>query len=218
MLHNNISDAIVLIEKVKSTKQQEKANTSITRNNNVFFENLDKLVSVINTYLLVKEKFKFVLSDELNRTLNKLMRYAYDTIKRGSVTESYKFKDEVEKVLSEITLLWQRFFGDYNRKLFDDLNVYKTVVQNKQEIQVIIYSLSNCKEWSKLNAEKIEKYFLAKQEAEKLVKELNLDDEIIDFLKKANEGKAYLSDLNPKILDWIKKENLSNNIAVSIRF
>ena len=45
--------------------------------------------------------------------------------------------------------------------------------------------------------------------------ELGLDDEIITFLQNTNTGRATLQDLNDKVLDWIRDEQLEKKLRIS---
>ena len=52
-------------------------------------------------------------------------------------------------------------------------------------------------------------------EADHLIMELGLDDEIITFLQNTNSGRATLQDLNDKVLAWIRDEQLERKIRIS---
>lgn len=52
-------------------------------------------------------------------------------------------------------------------------------------------------------------------EADNLIMELELDDEIITFLQNTNSGRATLQDLNDKVLAWIRDEQLERKIRIS---
>lgn len=52
-------------------------------------------------------------------------------------------------------------------------------------------------------------------EADYLIMELGLDDEIIAFLQNTNSGRATLQDLNDKVLAWIRDEQLERKIRIS---
>ena len=46
---------------------------------------------------------------------------------------------------------------------------------------------------------------------------MEFDSEIADFLRKVKDRNASLLDLTDSIIDWIRKENLSSNIMLSIK-
>ena len=51
--------------------------------------------------------------------------------------------------------------------------------------------------------------------AETLINKMDLDQEIIIFLTKITYGKATLTDLNEKVMAWIRKENLDSRVKLS---
>ena len=52
-------------------------------------------------------------------------------------------------------------------------------------------------------------------DAKSLIEGLGLDQEIIMFLQKMNNGKATLIDLNDNVLYWLKKESLDKRVKLS---
>ena len=65
--------------------------------------------------------------------------------------------------------------------------------------------------------EMINDYLLEKQKTEKLLKEMHFDDDIKEFLKKVTSRTATIADLTPQILDWIRFEDISYKIALTIK-
>ena len=53
--------------------------------------------------------------------------------------------------------------------------------------------------------------------AEEILSHMEFDAEIAGFLRKVKDKKASLSDLTDSIIAWIRKENLSSNIMLSIK-
>lgn len=51
--------------------------------------------------------------------------------------------------------------------------------------------------------------------ADDIINKMGLDDDIILFLQKANNGKATLLDLNEKVLKWLKDEKIENKIRIT---
>ena len=53
--------------------------------------------------------------------------------------------------------------------------------------------------------------------AKEILSHMEFDAEIAGFLRKVKDKKASLSDLTDSIIAWIRKENLSSNIMLSIK-
>lgn len=52
-------------------------------------------------------------------------------------------------------------------------------------------------------------------QANQIIQNLNLDQEVITFLGKITSGKATLKDLNEDVLQWMKDEQLLSKIKLS---
>jgi len=52
-------------------------------------------------------------------------------------------------------------------------------------------------------------------EANDLIGQLELNEAIVDFLKKMVEHRASLEDLTREVFDWIEKENLKKRVKLS---
>lgn len=63
---------------------------------------------------------------------------------------------------------------------------------------------------------KIEDFAKQLKRAESIISNLEMDDEITDFLKNVNSGNATLLDLNENILAWLRKENFEGKIKIGI--
>ena len=53
-------------------------------------------------------------------------------------------------------------------------------------------------------------------QASEIIKGMNADDEIISFITKVSSNQATISDLNEKILTWIKQNNYTSKIKITM--
>ena len=77
-----------------------------------------------------------------------------------------------------------------------------------------IQSIQAAETWD-LDISKYKNMHSGLEKAAQLILGLGLDEEIIQFLQKTNDGKATLKDLNERVLSWIHDENLEQKIRVS---
>ena len=111
MLQDNLDKAIDLIEQSNENKRTEKESSEAIRKNNSFFNGLEQLSNTVNIYVLVKEKFGFVISVDVKEQLNQLMEYAYQMFQRENVTDVRTFQKNVDKVTKDIEQEWNIFFS-----------------------------------------------------------------------------------------------------------
>ena len=97
----------------------------------------------------------------------------------------------------------------------EDLGILKLVSNDKQEIQKILICFNNFSNWPDDNI--ATQYDNANQKAKEILAKMEFDDEIAAFLKKVKNKEASLLDLTDSIINWIRREELSGNIMLSIK-
>ena len=217
MLNERITEAIGKIDNVAKLKNKEKASDIIVRNNNAFFDGVTVLSGIINTCSLVRRRFGFALDQEQKKNIDRWCKYAREAFEKRTAYSPFEFKKSVKEISDQIDVAWQQFISDHYSDIKDELIIYRAVAVNKQEVNLLLTQLRSCDKWSGLTPEKVEKYFEARKSAEGLLQSLDLDDEILTFLKLVNGNQATLSDLSPNVYDWLKKEELTGSISLSIK-
>jgi len=217
MLQDNLDKAIDLIEQSNENKRTEKESSEAIRKNNSFFNGLEQLSNTVNIYVLVKEKFGFVISVDVKEQLNQLMEYAYQMFQRENVTDVRTFQKNVDKVTKDIEQEWNIFFSTQNRQLIADFKIYGILMGNNIKVRQIMYWFDKCSRFQEINDEGIANYFSAVKEAEAILKKMSFDEDIINFIQMANQGTALFSHLTPKIIEWIRKEDMAERIKISIQ-
>lgn len=81
-------------------------------------------------------------------------------------------------------------------------------------IQTYLNDIDAAKEWTGSIAS-LEKLKNALANAELMIGDLNMDQEIVAFLTKVTGGEARVSDLNDNVLNWINERDLGSRIKVS---
>ena len=217
MLYERITEAVGKIDTVAELKNKEKASDIIVRNNNAFFDGVSVLSSILSTCALVKHKFGFAPNQEQKKNIDRSCKYTREAFEKRTAYSPFEFRKSVKEISDQLDAAWQQFISKHYSDIRDELIIYRTVAVNKQEVNLLLTQLRSCDKWSGLTPEKVEKYFEARKNAEGLLQSLNLDDEILSFLKLANGNQATLSDLSPKVYDWLKKEKLTGSISLSIK-
>ena len=217
MLQDNLAKAIDLIEQSNENKRTEKESSEAIKKNNSFFYSLEQLSNTVNVYVLVKEKFGFMVSVDVQNRLNQLMEYVYQVFQRENVTDVRTFQKNVDKVTKDIEQEWNIFFSTQNRQLIADFKIYGILMGNNIKVRQIMYFFDKCSKFQKINAEGIANYFSAVKEAEAILKKMSFDEDIINFIQMANQGTALFSHLTPKIIEWIRKEDMAERIKISIQ-
>ena len=216
MLQKKINSTISLIEDVVYNKNIATEHENLARINSSFFDSLDRLTPTIQSYILAKKNFNFVITDFSNSKMRELISYSKETFNNSKAVKPDAFRKKVDSFIEEISLEWVTYFKNDNHELLSGLNIMVPVHSTPIVIKNCINTLRKCEKWP-LNQEMINDYLLEKQKAEKLLKEMHFDDDIKEFLKKVTSRTATIADLTPQILDWIRFEDISYKIALTIK-
>ena len=122
-----------------------------------------------------------------------------DLQKKTAIKNNKAMQDNADTKY-RLLLTQANHFVDVMVYLYTDLSVPKN-----HEILMSISELMNV----------LEQMHNGLNEADYLIMELGLDDEIIAFLQNTNSGRATLQDLNDKVLAWIRDEQLERKIRIS---
>lgn len=107
---------------------------------------------------------------------------------------------------------WVKQYADFTGPAVSTLEAIKEI--DPDRVNDCLEKIKPAKMWE-LDVKKFEKMSEGLKDADRLIIDLALDDEIIAFLQNTNSGKATLQDLNGKVLKWIRDENLEQKIRIS---
>ena len=98
-----------------------------------------------------------------------------------------------------------------------------SLVSDKNKIDTIRTNINNGSEWAGLLLKddgihtRLELLKDGIDQVNQLEYNLNLSDEIKDFLVKVTSGKARATDVNENIINWIIKENLIEKFVINFK-
>lgn len=217
MLLEKLNECRILIDEVSRNKMQNQENQNIAKRNNTFFDSLEnKFLPTIKSYDMISDIDNFALAEDTKEELNNLKEYIIGTFEKKAVVNAEKFQRNVKKVCEKIEKEWEIYFYETNEKMLDDLGVLKVISNNKMEISRITSRINKYKEWP-VNEEVKDFYLESKEKAYKILNEMEFDEEIEEFLIKVRDKEATLNDLTDSVIEWIRKEDLSSNIMLSIK-
>lgn len=216
MLHEKIQSTIGLIDDVIDNRQKDSDNANTAKRNNTFFDSLSKLTPSVTSFILAKKNFGFSLQSNTAAGLHDLMNYAKTTFTNEKAVNPVPFKQKVDVFVEAIAKEWEIFYKANNSELINGLNIIVLVHPTPIIVRSCITAFNKCEKWP-LTQESIDSYEVARQKADDLLKEMEFDDEIRDFLVKVRDRKATLTDITPSILEWIQSENIADKVSLSIR-
>ncbi len=179
-----------------------------------FSEVIKMVCSVVNHFVYTTKNAHFTCSEELNDRVKQLLQYSKNVVGSTAVKSDQVF--EIKKTLKEINndlaSEWESFYSEETRSVEDILSLARNVAG--AEVGTILADIHGGKDWN-ASDEKIKKMVDGISNAKSLISKLDLQDNVVAFLRKVMKQEATLADLDNEIMEWISKEKLKSKIKVS---
>ena len=108
--------------------------------------------------------------------------------------------------------VWSKQYVDLTGATVSTLEAIRGI--DPDNVGSCLQKIQPAENWN-LDVERYQTMHNGLNEADHLIMELGLYDEIITFLQNTNSGRATLQDLNDKVLAWIRDERLERKIRIS---
>ncbi|WP_395815308.1 hypothetical protein ACG3M1_09270 [Clostridium sp. C45] len=217
MLQEKLNISRVLMAEVSQNKQKDNEHQIVVRKNNTFFDAYAKhFIPIIKGYVICNRYKHINFSDKTEKELEKVIEDTKSVFDNKVVTGAERYRDHVKKLREQMETEWKLQTDEFLAGIKEELGILKLISNEKQEINRILQYMNNFSSWpTDENASKA--FDEAKRKADDILSQMEFDSEIADFLRKVKDRNASLLDLTDSIIDWIRKENLSSNIMLSIK-
>lgn len=147
--------------------------------------------------------------------LKDLLKSLNDCVSDSFVDEEmYKISEKNFKIVEkQIKSEWELFHKSKTISIKNTLNIIFNI--NKFNVERCLIDIGAADKWES----DIQKYQQMKKgldDAQNIIANLNLNDDVVVFLKKISTKRATITDLTPEIIDWIYKKNLEKKIKIVI--
>lgn len=192
---------------LKNQDEQEKVDAS--------YNKLVRQVQAFSRALEYAENnLGFVLPSSLKFKLISLLNHLKEIAQSGLVEKGNlaRVADEYKTIQSDSTKEWTKYYPAFTGATLNILKVISGIAYNKAP--GIIIDIQNAKKWTD-NLETLAGLKSAMDNAEELITSLDMDQDIVDFLGKMNQGRVTLCDLNDTILTWLEREGLKKRVKLT---
>lgn len=147
--------------------------------------------------------------------LKDLLKSLNDCVSDSFVDEEmYKISEKnFKNVEKQIKSEWEFFHKSKTISIKNTLNTIFNI--NKFNIERCLIDIGAAEKWES-DIQKYQQMKKGLEDAQNLIDNLNLNDDVVVFLKKISTKRATITDLTPEIIDWIYKENLEKKIKIVI--
>ena len=214
MLQNKIQSAMWLIQDVCDNREKQNEHETIAKRNTQFFEALKPLSQTVKSYITAHNYFSFTLEEENMHKLNELMNYAQNSISSKKAVSPEAFGKNVTELTGKVSDAWKLFFHDRFDNLISGLSIMMAVHPDPKQIPLLINSLKKCEKWP-LDKDSVSIFQAKEKEANDLLKNMEFDAEIRNFLDKVSSKSATINDMTQEVYQWLIKEKIAGKIKLT---
>ena len=218
MLIDVLDQSIVAMKEIQELEKSSNDVQKQRKNDRVYEAAVDESYSVVKAVSQGMHQIQFSVTQEIKNRMEVILRSCSDAVARGMVQEATA--NYIQKEINSIKKsILQEWLAHYHQVADQKINMLQTVKGIAPEKEKVDYAFNKIKygvswEFKQDNLDIMEKGL---QEADHILGNLGLNDEVTEFLKKVTAGKANVNDLTPNILSWLMEKNMSSKLAVSFR-
>ena len=178
------------------------------------FSDVIKRVSALVAHIVgATKKTSFRCSDELNSKLKELLQDSKDMTKTGAVRGDQVFviKKTLDEINNEASLQWDEYYAGETKSIEELLGLARNIAGS--DVGSLLMDIRSGKDW-KSNDTSFEKMMIGISNAKNLITKLDLQDNIVQFLKKMMNQEATLADLDEDVMEWISREGIKSKIKI----
>lgn len=205
------------IKDMKDLRQRQER-----RDNKAAQETLDQRFSVLTNQIhslmlalqYTKEEMQFQLNDQILIELESLLQES-----KGIVKSGFAEKDPIAQVENAHKTVQQNIKKDWSKHYSSMTNSTKSTLQvisgiDTEKVAKCLEGIAKGVSWT-TSIENFKAMNQSLAEAKDLIDGLGLDQQIIVFLQKMNNGKATVTDLDENVLRWLRDESLDKRVKLS---
>lgn len=123
-------------------------------------------------------------------------------------------KNAIELCRKNVDITWKEAANDLSCGVENSLVSLKGLMQNKQEAEELLKALQKAKVSIPGSSKAIDAFLDNVKKGKGMIDGLHLDEEAEKFVMRVRSQQATVADLTPHILDWLRNNNLMDNMKV----
>jgi len=171
---------------------------------------------------IATNKLDYTISGENIQLLEECAEQLDSVIEAGVVDSETLNKSRfmIKKVEPNLSKEWKSFYQKKTTGSISKLNSLGKLAHDSEWVNNSRQLISNASEWNGLlleddgNNSRLDLFIREIDEIDKLEQNLNISDEIKEFLVLVTTRKAKICDINEDVIDWIKNERLEDKFVI----
>ena len=185
---------------------------------NIFKGCISETIKMVNAVQKGYVEFSFKISLEQKQNLLRLIK-EYELCMNSRKIREDRVVDIQKKcnlVKKEIAREWDRWYTDFSSPVINMLQNVKKIMENQDKVTFAVNKIKEGKNWD-FKIEVLDRMKKGRMEADDIIRNLGLIEEVSIFLEKVSSGKATLSDLNDKVIRWLEEKKMAERLLISFR-
>lgn len=175
-------------------------------------EQLLNLIKPMQEKKLSPKVFTVEIKDSLQDAVDTCGQKTNDhTLDVSAVTA---LKNAIELCRKNVDITWKEAANNLSNGVENSLTSLKGLIQNKQEAEELLEALQKAKISIPRSSKAIDIFLENVKRGKDLIDGLHLDEETEKFIVKVRTQQATVADLSPHIMNWLKNNNLMDNMKV----
>ena len=214
MLINVLNDCIIemnIVRELETASADTKKQAVADYNFKILVGSLKKMVDEIQ--MAVNES-DFKPSSNIVTSLKGFVNSCNKIIMVGAANDSTtSFINKESKMLySDIAQEWGEYYSNTTKEILSLLETIKAIAPDKRA-QYVINKIKKASTWN-TNSANLKYMTDGLNEANQIIEDLSLDENIEEFLRLVGDGKATVQNLTQEIMEWVEKEKFAGKLSI----
>lgn len=214
MLSELIEANTALVSEFKIREEEEQKSSEQHNIDNNFTIAINNVRQTVVHLCEVKKCVDFEETQNTNQTILEMLKICKECAEQKHVkaADTAKINGLNRNINSSLFEEWRQYHIKKTSSIREILGIARTLSSN--EATTLMNDINAAAKWDVASKEVV-RMTEAIGEANDLIGQLELNEAIVDFLKKMVEHRASLEDLTREVFDWIEKENLKKRVKLS---
>lgn len=222
MLSVELYNCVKKADEIASRKNAEDEAQEQEIREKQFIDKYNQLLNQIDIIYEMNKIFPIKIREREFTSIKSGYEKGKDVFKTAKLPRKSKAPDTIQTALDVALKQKKNWINLYKKQdeiqeLQNMLQLIETAYKGKPSAKDLYSSISKISKVDVIDRATIVSTGNAILQTREIISNMDIDDEIIDFLKKVSAGKAKLDDLNDRVMKWLKANNLLSKISISIQ-
>lgn len=216
---NIITEIEDKIHKIKKYSQHMESAKKIDEQIKIkehFSREIDNIDKIVNQLYLTVNNSNFICSDNIKCSLKLILENGSNLIENNNVTldKIVPIRSKIRNIQDSIANEWTIYYNGEIKEINEVLDL--AMKFSNFDINSISKDILAAKDWNEnKDVNKVVTMMRSIEKANLIIEKLDLNDNILIFLRKLIQRRASIDDLTEEVITWIKKEKLENRIKIT---